>query len=54
MIKKLFDAAITGIWCFLWVIPAFLLYFAALVFSDLIIKSKLNSQKNGKSNQSGN
>jgi len=47
MIRKFFDALITGVWCFLWLVPSFTLYFIAGVFTDLLTISKQTNQ-NGK------
>ena len=40
MIRKFFDALITGVWCFIWLVPSFTLYFIAGIFTDLLTVSK--------------
>lgn len=40
MVRKFIDAAITGVWCFLWVVPAFMLYFAASLLTHLLLSTK--------------
>lgn len=50
-IKNLFYDITTGLWCMIWALPVFIVWFAASVFSNIILEYR-KTNDNGKNKRS--